>query len=90
MLQGDGEPVVTCLVTIACELVLDALNELRQLLVNVSVGLALAPIRGDQITSHDVFKRVVVVEWHGRVMLANAKLTDDEERAKDTHIGTLG
>jgi len=25
-----------------------------------------------------------------RVMLPNAKLTDDEERAKDARIGTLG
>src|SRR6266566_1992532 len=71
VLQCNGEPVVTCLVAIACELVLDSLNELRQLLMNVGIRLALAPIRGDQIASHDVFKRVVIVEWHGSVMRAN-------------------
>src|SRR6476619_4640113 len=48
MLQRDSEPIVTCLIAVACDLVLDALDELRHLFVNVSIRLTLAPIRCDQ------------------------------------------
>jgi hypothetical protein len=37
VIQCNREPVVACRVVIASELILDALNKLRQLLVNVCV-----------------------------------------------------
>lgn len=66
VLQSKREPVMACVVAIVCEFVLDALHELRELVVDVQLRVKVRPTARNQVTTLNVFERVSDTRSQGR------------------------